>query len=73
MIKFLEALVFLWSLCRFLVEVEDLYQSFWILLLLSLRDTCIVDQTLPFFGKTSELASSAIIANMRDMYGILWS
>lgn len=58
---------FIVSASILLVESHDVDHGLRMLLLFLLRDTILLQQSLPFLGKTGELASLVIVAHMSNM------
>jgi hypothetical protein len=54
-----------------LVEPHDIDHGLRVFLLLLLGDSTLLQQTLPFFRQTGELARLVVIADMSNMDGIL--
>ena len=54
------------------VEAHNIHHSLRVFLLFLLRDTILLKQALPFFGKTSELTGLIIVADVGDVDWILW-
>jgi hypothetical protein len=57
----------------FLVELDDLHHGLRMLLLLRLGDAVLLQELLPFFGKTRELAGGRVDADVSEVDGVVWS
>lgn len=89
MIEFLPNSLIICLCCVVLVECDDIDNCLWVLFLLLLRDSAIIQQPLPFFRQAlviislgsdvlnrftySKHASIIVVADMSNMHRILWS
>lgn len=54
------------------VESHDIHHGLRVLLLFLLRNAILLEQTLPFFGKTGKLTGLIIVADMGNVDWVLW-
>jgi hypothetical protein len=71
-VELLENLVLMGPLRRFLVKSHKVRNHLRVLSLGILGNATFVDETLPFFRQTRELACRAVVSDVCDLYRILW-
>jgi len=54
-----------------LIEFHDLHDGLRVLLLFTLGDTALLEELLPFFRQTGELASGRVEADMRKVHRVV--